>query len=72
MTRNYARKASDLLFAATAFSVLAQAALATTCDRAGLLEQAKQFNAATLGHTPEKIQLRHSLLRRQPVQEADQ
>jgi hypothetical protein len=31
--------------------------LATTCDRACLLEQAKQFNAAMLGHTPEKIQL---------------
>jgi hypothetical protein len=50
-------KASSVAFAATAFLVLTQAASATTCDRACLLEQAKQFNAAMLGHTPEKIQL---------------
>jgi hypothetical protein len=57
MTRDYARRAATVAFAATAFLVLAPAALATACDRACLLEQAKQFNAAMLGHTPEKIQL---------------
>ena len=36
---------------------LTPAALATTCDRAYLLEQAKQFNAAMLRHTPAKIQV---------------
>jgi hypothetical protein len=46
-----------VVFAATALFVLTQAAWATTCDRACLLEHAKQFNAAMLGHTPEKIQL---------------
>jgi hypothetical protein len=57
MTRDYARRAAAAAFAATAISVLAPAALAATCDRACLLEQAKHFNAAMLGHTPEKIQL---------------
>ena len=32
-------------------------AFAANCDRACLLEQAKQFNAAMLAHTPEKISL---------------
>jgi len=40
-----------------AIFVLSSAASAATCDRSCLLEQAKQFNAAMLGHTPEKIQL---------------
>jgi hypothetical protein len=40
--------------AAFAFSTLGQAA---TCDRTCLLEEAKQFDAAMLGHTPEKIHL---------------
>jgi len=57
MARNYARKASTVGFAATIFLVLTQAAMAATCDRACLLEQAKQFNAAMLGHTPDRIQL---------------
>jgi len=56
MARNYARKASTVGFAATIFFVLTQA-VAATCDRACLLEQAKQFNAAMLGHTPDRIQL---------------
>ena len=38
----------------TALLILNQAAWATTCDRACLLEHAKQFNAAMLGRTPEK------------------
>jgi hypothetical protein len=57
MTRNYAMRAANLAFAATAFLVLAPAALATTCDRACLLAQVKRFDAAMLAHTPEKIQL---------------
>ena len=57
MTRDYARRAAAVAFAATAILVLAPAALATTCDRACLLERAKHFNAAMLGHTPETIQL---------------
>ena len=57
MARNYSRKASTVGFAATVFFVLTQAAMAATCDRACLLEQAKQFNAAMLGHTPDRIQL---------------
>src|SRR5580704_10499434 len=57
MTRNYAGRAATVVFAATALFVLTQAASATTCDRACLLEHAKQFNAAMLGHTPERIQL---------------
>jgi hypothetical protein len=40
--------------AAFASSTLGQAA---TCGRTCLLEQAKQFDAAMLGHTPEKIHL---------------
>jgi len=57
MTRNYARGAATMVFAAAALFILTQAARATTCDRACLLEHAKQFNADMLGHTPEKIQL---------------
>ncbi len=57
MTRDYARRGAAVAFAATAILVLAPAALAATCDRACLLEHAKQFNADMLGHFPEKIQL---------------
>jgi hypothetical protein len=57
MTRNYAGRAATVMFAAPALFILTQAAWATTCDRACLLEHAKQFNAAMLAHTPEKIQL---------------
>ena len=57
MIKNVALKTSSLAFAATAVLVLSNAASAATCDRGCLLEQAKQFNAAMLGHTPEKIQL---------------
>lgn len=57
MTRNYARKASSAAFAVVAMLALTQALSAAPCDRACLLEQAKQFNAAMLGHTPEKIPL---------------
>jgi hypothetical protein len=57
MTRDYARRGAAVAFAATAILVLAPAALAATCDRACLLEHAKQFNADMLGHIPEKTQL---------------
>jgi hypothetical protein len=36
---------------------LSPLAFAANCDRACLLEQAKQFNAAMLAHIPEKIPL---------------
>ena len=57
MTRKNARKASSAACAAAALFVLMPSAWATPCDRACLLEQAKQFNAAMLSHTPEKIPL---------------
>lgn len=57
MNQNYARRAVIMAFAATAILELAPAALAANCDRACLIEQAKQFNAAMIGHTPQKIQL---------------
>ena len=57
MTRNYARRVASVAFVAGALFILTQAAWATACDRACLLEQAKQFNAAMLGHTPDRIQL---------------
>ena len=52
-----ALKVTTLAYAAIALFVLSNAASAASCDRGCLLEQAKQFNAAMLGHTPEKIQL---------------
>jgi hypothetical protein len=52
-----ALRVSTLAYAAITLLVLSKAASAATCDRSCLLEQAKQFNAAMLGHTPEKIQL---------------
>jgi len=45
-----------LAFAAALF-IFSNAASAATCDRACLLEQAKQFNANMLAHTTEKIPL---------------
>ncbi len=50
-------KTARLASLATAIFVLSNAATAATCDRGCLLEKAKQFNAAMLGHVPEKIQL---------------
>ena len=50
-------KVSTLAFAAIAFFALSNVASAATCDRACLLEQAKQFNANMLAHTTEKIPL---------------
>jgi hypothetical protein len=40
-----------------AFLALSRQSFGANCDRACLLEQIKLFNAAMLGHTPEKIQL---------------
>ena len=57
MTGKVALKISSLAFAAAALFVLSNAASAATCDRACLLEQAKQFNANMLAHTTERIQL---------------
>jgi hypothetical protein len=50
-------KVSSLAFAAIALFVLSHVASAATCDRACLLEQAKQFNANMLAHTTEKVPL---------------
>jgi hypothetical protein len=50
------RKISALVLGAVSMFAMS-AASAATCDRACLLEQAKQFNAAMLSHTPAKIQL---------------
>ena len=46
-------------FPLMAFALFTSTSLAsaTTCDRACLLEQAKQFNANVLAHTPQKIPL---------------
>jgi len=52
-----ALKVTALAYAAIVLFILSDAASAATCDRGCLLEQAKQFNAAMLGHAPEKIQL---------------
>jgi hypothetical protein len=57
MTRKASRKIASLAFAATVVFVLSAAASTTPCDRSCLLEQAKQFNANMLAHTPEKIPL---------------
>jgi hypothetical protein len=55
MTGRVAR--NSLAVTAIAFFALTRVASAQSCDRACLLMQAKQFNAAMLGHTTEKIQL---------------
>ena len=57
MTGNFSVKISSLALAAIATFGVSSAASAATCDRACLLDQAKQFNAAMLAHTPDKIQL---------------
>jgi hypothetical protein len=57
MTVKVVPKISSLAFAALALFVLSKTASAATCDRACLLEQAKQFNANMLAHATEKIQL---------------
>ena len=57
MTRKVSLSISSLAFAGMVLFVLSNAATAATCNRACLLEQAKQFNANMLAHTPEKIQL---------------
>jgi hypothetical protein len=57
MIGKIAMRISSLAFAATALFALSNAASAATCDRACLLEQARQFNANMLAHTTEKIPL---------------
>jgi hypothetical protein len=57
MRAQVAPKIARLTVLAIALVFLSRLASASTCDRACLLEQAKQFNAAMLAHTPEKIQL---------------
>jgi hypothetical protein len=57
MTGKVALKISSLAFAALALFVLSETASAATCDRACLIEQAKQFNSNMLAHATEKIQL---------------
>jgi len=57
MIGKIAMRISSLAFAATALFALSNAASAATCDRACLLEKAKQFNANMLAHATEKIPL---------------
>ena len=57
MTGRVALRTSSLAFVATALFVLRSATSAATCDRACLLEHAKQFNANMLAHTTEKVPL---------------
>ena len=57
MIGEIAMRILSLAFAATALFALSNAASAATCDRACLLEQARQFNANMLAHTTEKIPL---------------
>ena len=57
MIGEIAMRISSLAFAATALFALSNAASAATCDRACLLEKAKQFNANMLAHATEKIPL---------------
>jgi hypothetical protein len=58
-TRGLITGATRVLGGATAVALffLGQLVFAATCDRACLLEQAKQFNAAILAHSPERIPL---------------
>lgn len=51
------RKTSKSIGLAIVLAALSGTAFAANCDRACLLEQAKQFNAAMLAHTPEKVSL---------------
>lgn len=57
MTGRVALNISSLAVTAIALFAFGRVASAQSCDRACLLEQAKHFNAAMLGHTPERIQL---------------
>ena len=57
MTGQVTPKTARLALLAITLLVLSRIASAATCDRACLIEQAKQFNAAMLAHTPEKIRL---------------
>jgi hypothetical protein len=57
MTAQFAPDITRLAVSAVALFLLSPLAFAATCDRACLLQQAKQFNAAMLAHTPEKIPL---------------
>ena len=57
LTGYFAPKTARLALLPIALFFLSRLAFAANCDRACLLEQAKQFNAAMLAHTPEKISL---------------
>ena len=57
MTGTVALRVVRLAVVTTALGMFAGAAAAAPCDRACLLEHAKQFNAHMLAHTPEKIPL---------------
>jgi hypothetical protein len=57
MTGRFTSKITPLALLTVTLIFLSPLAFAANCDRACLLEQAKQFNAAMLAHTPEKIQL---------------
>jgi hypothetical protein len=57
MTWNVALIKHGSALAVLALFLSSIAASAAACNRTCLLEQAKQFNAAMLGHTPEKIPL---------------
>lgn len=57
MNEKLALKVSALPTAAVALFAFSGAASAQSCDRACLLEQAKQFNANMLAHTTGKIQI---------------
>ena len=57
MNTETATKIARLAALVTAIFVFSSVASAATCDRGCLLEKAKQFNAAMLGHVPEKIRL---------------
>jgi len=57
MKAETASKFARLAALVTAIFVSGSAASAATCDRGCLLEEAKQFNAAMLGHVHGKIQL---------------
>ena len=57
MTGKVAAKITRLAVVVVALFFSNQLASAATCDRACLLSQMKQFNAAMLAHTPENLQL---------------
>jgi hypothetical protein len=54
---SFSRNVQRALTCAIAFTAITAASFAATCDRACLLEQGKQFNAAMLTHTPNKLPL---------------